>query len=155
MKLKSKVFPRSASRLIAVQVLFSKSYNEDATNPLTIDHCLASKIWKVDIYDIEDVDMNELDKKFLLDIVRGVEANEDQINKIIEQFLIKISLQDISDLSLAILKCAIWELYISDEKVDQSVVISQYVALASCFYSNNEVSLINKLLSVITSQMNK
>ncbi len=149
----AKVFPRSASRLIAVQILYSYNYNKDAISPLIIDHVLSSKVWQLDIQDIDEVDMKQLDKKFLLDILQGVQEHDDYITKVIEQFLVNITLADLNLLTVAILKCAIWEIVFNSKETERGIIVAQYVALASCFYVNNEVSLVNKLLATISQEM--
>ena len=85
------------------------------------------------------------------EMFRGVLLHKEEIDGIIQKHLVKWTMERISKVSLAILRMGVYEIYYTDD-VENDIVVSECVKLASSFAYEDDVSFVNGILgSVVRS----
>ncbi|MDD6033142.1 MAG: transcription antitermination factor NusB [Oscillospiraceae bacterium] len=79
---------------------------------------------------------------------RGVEGNRAVIDETISAHLKKWTMSRISKVSLAILRLGVWEIFFCDD-VEDDIVVSECVRLATDYAYEDDVSFINGVLGSI------
>ncbi len=98
-----------------------------------------------EIFFQENSDIDETDKKFILDEVEGVEKNIEEIDKSINFVAKGWTIDRMSKVDLAILRLAVYEMkYSFDTPV--SVAVNEAVELAKKYSSDEAPSFINGIL---------
>ena len=132
---------RALARLLAVQALYQMDLSgEDAHDVLSdVD-------WRRHIDGPSDVDPIHADKDFLEKLVLGVVADQQEVDRLIADFLPEPwPLERLDSTLRAIFRAAGYELHAFDD-VPPPVVISQYLDVAHAFFSGEEPSLLNGVL---------
>jgi N utilization substance protein B len=139
---------RSAARLAAVQALYQHEM-EGTPLPRLLkefhDHRIGATI--------EDEQYHEAELDFFDDIVTGVDARRDDIDKAISANLASgWSLERLDRPMRAILRAGAYEL-IARADVPVGSVISEYVDVAHAFYDKRESGFVNGLLDSIAKEV--
>ena len=138
---------RSAARLAAVQALYQQEMEGTPLARLIKefhDHRLGAKI--------EDAQYVDAEREFFDDIVTGVDARRDEIDKAITARLAKgWSLKRLDRPMRAILRAGAYELLARND-VPVGSVISEYVDVAHAFYDKRESGFVNGLLDAIAKE---
>ena len=93
-------------------------------------------------------DINENDKVFFTDLIKGVTENIDRINEIIEENLKSWKMNRIAKTDLAILQLAVYEIFYRDD-VPDSVAINEAVELGKEYGTDDSGSFINGVLGKV------
>jgi transcription antitermination protein NusB len=141
---------RSAARLAAVQALYQQEMEKTALRPLLHEfhhHRLGATI--------EDAEYVDAEVEFFDDIVIGVDARRDEIDRLIASKLAAgWSLDRLDKPMRQILRAGTYELL---ARADVSVggVISEYVDVAHAFYDKRETNFVNGLLDAVAKDMRR
>lgn len=127
---------RSAAREKAFKLLYS----------MEIQH--ESSIEQADLY-IENNDItDEKTKQYILDIVQGIEQNEENITKLISGNLkADWQIERISKINISLLKLATYEIIY--KQIPYKVAINEVIELAKKYGEDNSQSFINGILASI------
>ena len=138
---------RSAARLAAVQALYQQEMEGTPTARLIKefhDHRLGATI--------EDAQYIDAERSFFDDLVSGVEARREEIDRAITARLAEgWSLKRLDRPMRAILRAGAYEL-IARSDVPVASVISEYVDVAHAFYDKRESGFVNGLLDAIAKE---
>jgi len=89
-------------------------------------------------------------KPYAVEIVDGVVAHREQIDELVQTYARGWSLERMPAVDRALLRIAVWEMLFNDE-VDDPVAISEVVALARKFSTDESPKFINGVLDRIRS----
>lgn len=130
--------------------------NRSAIRELGFKFLYGAEIQKeLDLNQIDDfLECNEVSdeeaKKYIVDIVSGINENEEEIKKMIEQNLkADWKIERISKVSLALLKLAIYE--IKYQNLPYKAIINDVVELAKKYGEDGSHQFINGLLASIVN----
>jgi N utilization substance protein B len=141
---------RSAARLAAVQALYQKEMEKTPLALLLTEfhhHRLGATI--------EDVEYAEAEVDFFDDLVSGVDAREEEIDRLIAGKLAKDwSLERLDKAMRQILRAGIYEL-LARIDVPTASVISEYVDVAHAFYDKREAAFVNGLLDAVARDVRR
>jgi N utilization substance protein B len=147
-KAKTRSRARAAARLAAVQALYQREMEK---TPLTVllhefhTHRLGATI--------EDVEYVDADATFFDDIVKGVDARSDEIDRLIAAKLsADWSLERLDKPMRQILRAGTYEL-LARADVPTGAVISEYLDVAHAFYDRREAGFINGLLDAVAKDV--
>lgn len=135
---------RSAARLAAVQALYQQEMEGTAITRL-LDEFHRHRLGAT----IEDVEYADAEVDFFDDLVRGVDARRDEIDRAVSARLAKGWTLDRLDRPMRqILRAGTYEL-IARRDVTVGTVISEYVDVADAFYAKRETGFVNGLLDAV------
>ncbi|MGE4213348.1 MAG: transcription antitermination factor NusB [Anaerotignaceae bacterium] len=97
----------------------------------------------------ENPEIEESDKKYILETVDGTMKNLEKIDTIIGEHAKGWTIERMSKVDLAILRLAVYEMMFSDE-APNSVAINEAVELAKKYSSDEAPSFINGILGKIS-----
>jgi transcription antitermination protein NusB len=141
---------RSAARLAAVQALYQQEMEKTALRPLLHEfhhHRLGATI--------EDAEYVDAEVDFFDDIVIGVDARRDEIDRLIAGKLAAgWSLERLDKPMRQILRAGTYEL-LARADVSVGSVISEYVDVAHAFYDKRETNFVNGLLDAVAKDVRK
>jgi N utilization substance protein B len=141
---------RSAARLAAVQALYQQEMEGMALRPLLHEfhqHRLGATI--------EDVEYADAEVDFFDDIVIGVDARREEIDRLIAAKLAQgWSLSRLDRPMRQILRAGTYEL-LARADVSVASVISEYVDVAHAFYDKRETAFVNGLLDGVAKEARK
>ncbi len=83
---------------------------------------------------------------------RGVLLHQQEIDGIIQEHLVKWTMERISKVSLAILRMGVYEIYYTDD-VENDIVVSECVKLTSSFAYEDDISFVNGVLGSIVRSL--
>lgn len=152
---KPKMLRRTLSRLIAVQILYQKSFNQiDESNIGQIKNDVVEN-YLIDFNDEIESYREKIDENFLDNLLSGLPMVIDTIDEIIEKNLKKNwQIKDLDEILLQILRLAIFELkYIKNIPV--KVVIDEYVSISASFFDEKKVTFVNATLDKIAKENSK
>jgi len=145
---KSRSRARAAARLGAVQALYQREMEGTAIIPLLHEfhqHRLGAII--------EDVEYADADVAFFDDIVKGVDARQDEIDRLIASRLAADwSLERLDKPMRQILRAGAYEL-MARKDVPVGAVISEYLDVTDAFYDRREKGFVNGLLDAIAKEV--
>jgi len=127
---------RRASREIAMKLIYQLEIQKDSREE-QINNTL------------EQYDLNENDREYILDVVKGVFKNQEEIDGTIEKFSKGWKLSRISKVDLAILRLAIYEMCHRDD-IPFTVAINEAVELAKNYSGEESGSFINGILGKLS-----
>jgi N utilization substance protein B len=131
--------PRHAGRIVALQTLFEWSFNSSSPN----------EIIERDIAELTSQDeVPSIDSDLARFLVRGVTDNLDTIDGIISTSAPEWPIEQIAKIDLAILRIAIFELYIA-RSVPPKVAIDEAIELGKGFGGENSGKFINGVLGTV------
>lgn len=128
---------RKKSREKAMELLFSITLSKDSVEE-------AIEVF-VDNY--ED-NIKELDLDYIKNLLNGVEANKEEIDKIIEKNLQNWKLDRISKVNLTILRLGVYEI-VFDENIPKKVALNEAIELGKLYSDQKSVSFINGVLDKV------
>ena len=128
---------RKKSREVAMELLYQMSINNDS-----IEDTIETFI------DNTDYNLDEIDIDFVTKALNGVQNNVDNIDKNIEEYLVKWKLSRISKINLAILRICTYEVFY-DEDIPERVSINEAIELAKKYSEESSVPFINGVLDKI------
>jgi N utilization substance protein B len=141
---------RSAARLAAVQALYQQEMEGMALRPLLHEfhqHRLGATI--------EDVEYADAEVDFFDDIVIGVDARREEIDRLIAAKLAQgWSLSRLDRPMRQILRAGTYEL-LARADVSVASVISEYVDVAHAFYDKRETAFVNGLLDGVAKDVRR
>jgi transcription antitermination protein NusB len=154
---------RSSARLSAVQALYEIDMTGVSADPV-LQEFLKDR-WKSrsSILEQDEDNLPNLatpDHALLAEIIRGVSAKRDDLDRIIEPSLSgEWTVERLEVILRATLRAGTFEL-LSTEKVPAKVIINEYVNVAKAFFDDNKPSLVNGVLDKIarvlrTAEMEK
>jgi N utilization substance protein B len=139
---------RSAARLAAVQALYQQEMEQTSLRVLLHEfhqHRLGATI--------EDAEYVDAEVDFFDDLVVGVDARRDEIDRVIAAKLAKgWSLERLDKPMRQILRAGTYEL-LARADVSVGSVISEYVDVAHAFYDKRETSFVNGLLDAVAKEV--
>ncbi|WP_321392023.1 transcription antitermination factor NusB [Emcibacter sp.] len=139
---------RSASRLGAIQALYQMEMNGETAGEV-IPEFLKYRLGSI----VEDEQYNEADNDFFQDIVRGVQARQDEIDPLISSALSEDwSLERIESVIRAILRAGTYEL-LGRPDVPTKVIINEYVDLAKAFFEDSKPGFVNGILDRLAGKV--
>ncbi len=113
-------------------------------------------LYQIDLYKKENMDYDveevikenlDMDNKYVHDIVYGVLENQDKIDKIINKYLEKWTLNRLGKTDASILRLATYEMLYYD--TPELVVLNEAIELAKKYSDEKVASLINAVLDKI------
>lgn len=113
-------------------------------------------LYQIDLYKKENMDYDveevikenlDMDNKYVHDIVYGVLENQDKIDKIINKYLEKWTLNRLGKTDASILRLATYEMLYYD--TPELVVLNEAIELAKKYSDDKVVALINAVLDKI------
>jgi N utilization substance protein B len=135
------VFPRSASRLAAVQALYQMDMASTDINTV-IEEFIGQRLPEAPA----DDPLHAADTQFFADIVRGVVRRQRDIDPAVDQTLATgWRLVRVDSILRAILRAATFEL-IERTDVPGKVVINEYINVAKAFFTDDEPRVVNGVL---------
>lgn len=141
---------RSAARLAAVQALYQHEM-EGTPIPLLLHEFHHHRLGAT----IEEVEYADAEVDFFDDLVKGVDARRDEIDRHIAAKLAKgWSLTRLDRPQRQILRCGTYELMARID-VPTGSVISEYVDLAKAFYDKKEAAFVNGLLDAVAKEVRR
>lgn len=147
-KAKTRSKARAASRLAAVQALYQRDMEGTAIPQLLHEfhvHRLGATI--------EEVEYAEADTGFFDDIVQGVDARRDEIDKLIASKLADDwSFERLDKPMRQILRAGTYEL-LARKDVPVGAVINEYLDVTDAFYDRREKGFVNGLLDAIAKEV--
>ena len=99
---------------------------------------------------INEKDIDEQDKNYIITHYQGIIENDTKLNEIISSHLKDYTLERIFKIDLAILKLAIYEIKFLDEK--PAIVINEAVELSKKYSTDNSYKFINGVLANIVKE---
>jgi len=139
---------RSAARLAAVQALYQRDMEKTPLARLLTEfhqHRLGATI--------EDVEYADAEVDFFDDIVSGVDARQEEIDRLIAAKLVQgWSLDRLDKPMRQILRAGTYEL-VARIDVPTASVISEYVDVAHAFYDKREAAFVNGLLDAVSREV--
>ena len=136
---------RTNARRLAVQLVFAAAGGSD----FTAEEYFEKEFYKD--FDAEDglstETPDEKEKSYICSIVNGVQDYVNELDAVIERYAVGWSLRRISKASLAILRCAVYELlYMPADDVPPAVAINEAVELAKTFDEVETAAFVNGIL---------
>ncbi|AEV68661.1 transcription antitermination factor NusB [Acetivibrio clariflavus] len=98
---------------------------------------------------LEQVNLAENDENYIVDVVKGVYNNLEQIDKTIETYSKGWKLSRISKVDLSILRLGIYEMFFRDD-IPFNVSINEAVELAKNYSGEDSGSFINGILGKVS-----
>lgn len=143
------------SRLVAVQVLYQASYEEETVDTLMIrardevDSMLNENTEEPDEFTINDKPDMELVSK----IVKGVRENDEPLTMLLSGALSnKASSDRMEKLFKAVFLSGVYEL-LHHKDVDTGIIINDYVDVAKAFFQGKEPGLVNAVLDRLAKKI--
>ena len=147
-KAKTRSKARSAARLAAVQALYQREMEGTAIPQLLHEfhqHRLGATI--------EGVEYADADAAFFDDIVRGVDARRDEIDRVIASKLSSDwSMERLDKPMRQILRAGTYEL-LARADIPTGAVINEYLDVADAFYDRREKGFVNGLLDAVAKDV--
>jgi len=132
---------RHLGRIVALQTLYEQDFRRECDDKsLSLNKVLARNI---DRYS-ETID----DKKFIEDLVHGVDAKQEELDDIIRPVAPEWPIEQIARIDRIILRIGTYEL-LFEEHVPPKVVINEAVELAKAFGGDNSSKFINGVLGTV------
>lgn len=139
---------RAAARLAAVQALYQQEMEGTAIPTLLHEfhhHRLGATI--------EDVEYADADQAFFDDLVKGVDARREEIDRLVAAKLsADWSLERLDKPMRQILRAGTYEL-LARPDVPTGAVISEYLDVAHAFYDRREAGFVNGLLDAVAKEV--
>lgn len=128
---------RVKSREVAVQLSYQMLINKES----------AEEVIESLIENYEE-DLNELDLEYIKRIITGIDEKKNELDAIIEKYLVNWKFNRISKVNISILRMAIFEMLYMDD-IPEKVAINEAIELAKVFSDEKSVSFINGMLDKV------
>lgn len=137
---------KSAARLAAVQVLYSKDMLS-----ISIEEAVRDFKENFSGKGTDQQSPQKPDEAFLGTIVRGVSERTEQIEELIAPYLdTGWTLQRLDPVLLNIVKCAVFE-FLMFPDLDTPIIISEYLDVTHAFFNKKEAGFVNGVLQKIAT----
>ena len=147
-KAKTRSRARAAARLAAVQALYQRDM-EGTPIPQLLHEFHHHRLGAT----IEEVEYADADAAFFDDIVKGVDARREEIDRLIAGKLSEgWSLERLDKPMRQILRAGAYEL-LARADIPTGAVISEYLDVADAFYDRREKGFVNGLLDAIAKEV--
>ncbi|GAA4762014.1 transcription antitermination factor NusB [Stakelama sediminis] len=145
---RSRTQARAAARFAAVQALYQQEM-EGTPLPTLLHEFHSHRLGAI----IEDIEYADADGDFFDDIVKGVDARRDEIDRAIAARLsAQWSLDRLDRPMRQILRAGTYEL-IARRDVPTGAVISEYLDVTDAFYDKREKGFVNGLLDAVAKDV--
>lgn len=135
---------RHLGRIIALQTLYEEEFRHECNDvDFDIEEVLSRNISRY-------ADMVD-DRKFIEDLVHGVNAHQAEIDALLEPIAPEWPIDQIARMDRIVLRIGIYELNFRDD-VPPKVVINEAVELAKAFGGDNSSKFINGVLGTALRQ---
>ena len=153
-QIKFKKNPRSLSRLLALQILFTDDFFKNSSDINAIKKELIENYILHEEH--EPVDLTSMiEDQFIDQLVFGVKENFEEYDQKIASFLqAKYSLETIDSVELQIFRLAIFELKFLTQ-IPTNSIINEYVDLAGGFFVEKKIKFINGLINALAKELRK
>ncbi|OGL25947.1 transcription antitermination factor NusB [Candidatus Saccharibacteria bacterium RIFCSPHIGHO2_12_FULL_49_19] len=132
---------RHLGRIVALQTLYEQDFRkESGDKTLVLDQVLNRNFERYS-------DTIE-DKRFVEDLVQGVDKNAEAIDEIIRPVAPEWPIEQIARIDRSILRMGVFEL-LFDQKVPPKVAINEAVELAKAFGGDNSSKFVNGVLGTV------
>src|SRR3989344_1308563 len=132
---------RHLGRIVALQTLYEQDFRkESGDKTLVLDQVLNRNFERYS-------DAIE-DKRFVEDLVQGVDKNAEAIDEIIRPVAPEWPIEQIARIDRSILRMGVFEL-LFDQKVPPKVAINEAVELAKAFGGDNSSKFVNGVLGTV------
>ena len=148
---------RRTARKGVFKALFSKIFLEETEFKNSMDLAFSEDavIWFEENEDENEENllknMNEKDRIFFTELIKGIIENLDRLNEIIEDNLKSWKIIRIAKTDLAILQLAVYEILYRDD-IPDSVIINEAVELGKEYGTDDSGSFINGVLGRIVRE---
>ncbi len=137
---------RTTAREIAMHLIYEMEYHQETPDILlntAFDDAYYTRLGEES--EVYQERPNAKQKRYIEGCVRGVYANKEEIDSIIEKYAVGWKLSRISRVSLAVLRLAVFEiLYVED--APEGAVINEALEIARRYEEEDKVSFINGIL---------
>lgn len=148
---KKLVSKRSVSRLLAVQIIYSKNVCGLEKDSYALVNDLAGVVSREN--DVASGDKSKHDVDFVHELVAGSIRHQEKIDELISDNLSSNwSLERLSSVLHAILQAGVYEL-LHVESNPTNIIINEYIELARAFFSEKEVKFVNGILDSISKKV--
>ncbi|WP_312654374.1 transcription antitermination factor NusB [Proteiniclasticum sp.] len=130
---------RKRTREIAMELLYQSTMNEKTAEELMDDY----------FEDNQDDLREDTDLKYLEDVLSGVMSHKENIDKLIEKYLVNWKLSRVSKINLSILRLATYEILYVDN-IPDNVSIYEAVEMAKKYSDESSGSFVNGVLDKIS-----
>ncbi len=130
---------RKRTREIAMELLYQSTMNEKTAEELMDDY----------FEDNQDDLREDTDLKYLENVLSGVIAHKENIDKLIEKYLVNWKLSRVSKINLSILRLATYEILYVDN-IPNNVSIYEAVEMAKKYSDESSGSFVNGVLDKIS-----
>jgi N utilization substance protein B len=137
--MKEEFDPRHTARCVALQTLFEWSFN-------------SSDLDEIIERDVLELEARSIDRELTKFLVKGVTDNLDTIDEIIRSSAPEWPLPQIAKIDLAVLRIAIFELYIA-RSVPPKVAIDEAIELGKQYGGENSGKFINGVLGTVVKTL--
>jgi N utilization substance protein B len=132
---------RHLGRIVALQTLYEEDFRKEVNDPsVDLEEILGRNIGRYE----ETIE----DKVFIEELVRGVNAKQDELDDAIRPVAPEWPIEQIARMDRAILRIGVYELLFGGE-VPPKVAINEAVELAKAFGGDNSSKFINGVLGTI------
>lgn len=147
---------RRLLRQSAFKIIFSFHFNDDDIEEIFKEISEEPNIFLIQEEDehIPFNELNEKEKKFFYDLVKGTLENVEKIDDMIKSNLKSWTMDRIAKVDLTILRMAIYELLYSED-VPYSVAINEAIELGKVFGTDDSGSFINGVLGKVQREIDK
>ncbi|MBK1810992.1 transcription antitermination factor NusB [Clostridium sp. YIM B02505] len=97
-------------------------------------------------------DITEIDDTYLNQVINGINEKKDQLDAIVEKYLVNWKLGRVSKVNLSILRVALYEM-LHFEDIPNKVAINEALEIAKKFSDEKSVSFINGVLDKALKDM--
>jgi len=130
---------RKRTREIAMELLYQSTMNEKTAEELMDDY----------FEDNQDDLREDTDLTYLEDVLSGVIAHKENIDRLIESYLVNWKLSRVSKINLSILRLATYEILYVDN-IPDNVSIYEAVEMAKKYSDESSGSFVNGVLDKIS-----
>jgi len=132
---------RHLGRIVALQTLYEQDFRHEVEDKdFNLDEVLARNIGRYE----ETID----DKEFIVELVHGVNAHQQQLDELIGPVAPEWPIEQIARMDRIILRIGAYEL-VYDKSIPPKVVINEAVELAKAFGGDNSSKFVNGVLGTI------
>jgi transcription antitermination factor NusB len=144
---------KSAARVAAVQCLYTQSFHERKQSPEKQVEILKARLKNNENEQKLVVGKSiEPNYKLVESLLAGIDENLDEVNHRLQGTISeKWSQERMSPVLVAILQCAIYELFFGKE-ISTKIVIDEYTKLSRMFFSDAEVDFVYGALSALVQR---
>lgn len=132
---------RHLGRIVALQTLYEEDFREEAGDK-------SFKLMEVLTRNIERYKETIDDKKFIEQLVKGVDKHQKEIDDIIRPVAPEWPIEQIARMDRAVLRIGVYEL-LFESNVPPKVAINEAVELAKGFGGDNSSKFINGVLGTV------